>query len=410
MPLPFVRLSGCLMLICTLLASASLLSFRNTSRFLVSYSSPQDGSGSHCQPNAAATTTTTSSPESSASETAIRIPRGTTVPLAPSARRERIDHENNQNAAPVRFVFVAGLEGTGHNLSGTLIKNGNKNNKPGGRAASPVFRRLQELELVETVQNLEKALHQKVWVAHCRGRAQDLTSGYQETVRLMQQIHGRFAQDREKTLAEGKEYHTGTIFLGVMDIKVSYPFGFDGCRPLRYPNLDIFDEACQQAGVLCEMALLYRDPYAIVHSNQRRKFDKHLPKAIHLYTSMNLILQMQLARFANRTAGCWGLFETDDGSSTESFGRALGFFNQNVRNNNNTDNENSHPNDWDAYRSLVMRHKPPMSEEQKRELIPPNYQLYMDSLLRTHQDVLEQCQRQEKASHHQVIMTTEQEQ
>lgn len=291
---------------------------------------------------------------------------------APSLYTRSRDIVNDKNA-PVRFVFVAGLEGTGHELSKTLLYNNS------GKG-SPIIQRLKKLNVVEDMEKLETTLHRKVWVAHCPKRDAGLEKGYNETIALFQKLQSRFEQEKQTTLAENKEFTPGTIFLGFSQVKVSYPFGYDNCRPLRYPNLDIFDQACQQAGVACEIALLYRDPHAIVHSNQRRKFDKHLPKAIHLYISMNMILQMQLASFARRTMGCWGLFEMDQ-SSTLSMGRALGFDNQ---------------HDWKSYRDSIMRNKPPLTEEERRAIVPEKYRIYMDSLLRSHEDVLEQCRRQEK--------------
>ena len=338
---------------------------------------------------------TTATPEAAADATEPPPPLTTTTNIT------------STDVPVVQFVFVAGLEGTGHELSGNLVQQ------------SPAHERLAEWDVVNTINQLQVTFQKKLWAAHCAGRPHQfpLPESFAEAVQLMRDIQARImantdtAEDASSSSSAVASLPV-TILLGLYPKKVSYPYGFDNCRKLRYPNLDLLQRACQEAGVACGMALLNRDPYAILASNQRRKFTKYIVAAMHLYQSMDIIIMQQLTSFQQQqhdeenswksigTFGCWNLLDntTDDqvsndqdgGASTsriqrkdvnDSLGRALGF----------TD-----LTEWDNFRESMVHLKPPMTDDARQELVPAKFRLYMDSWVKTHRQLWELCQQQER--------------
>ena len=286
-------------------------------------------------------------------------------------------HIDADNPA-VQFVFVAGLEGTGHHLFGrTLLK------------GSPLQQRLSKLDLNGTVDELDLSLHKKIWKAHCglpvrvssANKKVPIGAGINETLSNFRLIRDHFEQERKEAIQNNAPYEMATVFLGVQKVKASYPFGYDQCRPLRYPKLDMYDRLCQKAGVSCRIALIHRDPYAVVRSNQSRKFDKRPVQAIHLYDSMNAILLRHLMRFSDRTIGCWDLL---GGDTAPLVGKLMGF---------------NHTSEWDAYRDSAIEHRStPMTKQDQLDLVKKKYELYMNSFLQSHMDVVNVCHHNVQAS------------
>lgn len=304
----------------------------------------------------------------------------------------------NHKQAPVKFLFLAGLEATGHELSNALLYNKSSSRRPGGGDGgfSPIVNRLENMDLLKTMEILETTLTKDIWFAHCnKADKSKVQYGYNMTIVNLQKINARFEQERQMSLNQNKQFVPGTIFLGSTMQKLSYPFGFetgrhrDECRPLKYTNLEIFDRACQDAKVACEIVLLHRDPYAIVKSSLRRKISNDPLSLMHTYISMNAILESQLNIFSKRTRACINFFEennqTNRGNAdpTLPLGLALGFETR---------------EQWEAYRTSIVHSRPPLTEEEKQAVLPDrkNMQVHMDSLVRTNDKVVKQCHRQQQ--------------
>jgi hypothetical protein len=102
---------------------------------------------------------------------------------------------------------------------------------------------------------------------------------------------------------------------------VSYPnFGRpSSCRKLQYPSLELLYAACDDADVACSHVYLYRDPIEVLRSTSiTRKFNPSDGLAAsHLYTSMLKIIESQLVAYPDKTRGCLGFFDEDDTARDE---------------------------------------------------------------------------------------------
>ena len=101
---------------------------------------------------------------------------------------------------------------------------------------------------------------------------------------------------------------------GYIGEMASYPQDKGPCRPLKFPSLDLFYDACEEAEVRCEHVYLYRDPYEVIKSTtMKRHFNQNVLVAIHQYTTMLYTIYGQMATYPDQTAACFGLEADDDG-------------------------------------------------------------------------------------------------
>ena len=172
---------------------------------------------------------------------------------------------------------------------------------------------------------------------------------------------------------------------------VSYPSYKGACRNLNYPNLDLFYQACNTAKVDCQHVYIYRDPYAILKSTNRRNINPSLLGAIHLYTTMLQVIFAQLTTHGPyRTVGCWGILEEANHKDD----------NDDEKDHNGWKDELAElwgwksPKDFRSAWNDVYRPPKAVTEEEKRSLAPPKFDPYMKSFYRAHKDVLNLCKTQ----------------
>ncbi|CAJ1965687.1 unnamed protein product [Cylindrotheca closterium] len=221
---------------------------------------------------------------------------------------------------------------------------------------------------------------------HCGNSSQALNAVAHRdmVVEKLQQINRRAAKasDENTTTTMLMNAYHGTRLSGEM----SYPNFKGDCRKLNYPNVDLLYQACDMAKVDCGHILIYRDPYAIMRSTNRRKFhnDSSIVAGIHMYTSMLSIIQTQLWTHSHRTLGCWSVLDpTED--VWQSIQRIFGW--------------ESRIEMAKAVRKIYWNPKP-LLEEEKELIVPTIYAPYMDSFLRHHEDSVELCRQQAEANTH----------
>jgi hypothetical protein len=150
----------------------------------------------------------------------------------------------------------------------------------------------------------------------------------------------------------------------------------------------LFYEACDAANVECAHVYLYRDPYSVISSTTiKRKFNKNgILEATQLYTSMLNIIYAQLSLHSSRTAGCFGFFDGNS-TSTDFWDTIQDMFGE------------EDPAGFHNHMKEVYMPPSPMTDENKRAMVPKQYDLPMESMIRAHENVLKLC-REQKSRHH----------
>jgi hypothetical protein len=278
----------------------------------------------------------------------------------------------------VSFVFFIGLEGTGHHLVRTIIKN-----------SPDVVRANNDLTMRNDTLELKKHLfyHSKqsgLWNAHCNENPEEVnvTRSHDKVVDYLSKINKR-ANGDEITVPVNIILVPGMHIYGM----VSYP-NFDGdCRSLNYPNLDHFYHACDVAGVECKHAYMYRDPYLVLASTTvRRKFNKNgALQGVHLYTSLLQIIYSQLLDHSDRTVACLGFYEPTI-SVDEVWNPIRDMFGW------------KNQTEFDSHVQKVYRPPKPMTENERSDMMPPHLELYMESYVRAHDKVVKLCREQTAAN------------
>ena len=334
--------------------------------------------------------------------------------IAPQPRQQPLPSVTPTNTATnfhsaIRFVFVMGLEGTGHHTVGALIHD------------SPATQRLQQLG-IHPNKTLDLALslysHRDssgLWNAHCKGttatgafsyadkdggegndnkkspnkqaiKEPDTSKYIDKVVETLRTIND-IAKDSNTKDPIALPINTWTpkdakLFRRVGQI--SYPNFGSYCRKLNYPNLDLLYQACNRAHVDCAHVYIYRDPMAIIRSTDRRFGHATILGAIHLYTSLLAIMHMQLYQHGPQTAGCWGLLDASQDSNWKlELSQMFGWKSQ---------------LEFQSMLDKNFKQPKPMSDESKNQLFATNtsnpFGPYLESFYHIHNDVIAMCQEQ----------------
>ena len=309
---------------------------------------------------------------------------------------------SSSSSYETKFVFVLGLEGTGHHfvsniveesptykylqkigihprltrqLMSTLFQSGPFPNKGlisgtcpiggggggGGGGGAPQVN-LPTPNMTQLVLNFQKTLHS----IHNEIETNVHKEQQQEQ---QQQQHGTLyypvnVMKLETTSSisrpsDGVSSPTDTGAAGML----SYPNSGGPCRSLSYPNMDVILEACNNNNYMkkkiqdggeaaasfsfsCQIVYLYRDPYYVLSSTIRRGYnsDKSLIEAIHLYTTQLHILYAQMSIVPPKTViGCWNLYDHSISSSygdwKQTMGPILGWMDDHDENDNGGGNK-----------------------------------------------------------------------
>jgi hypothetical protein len=286
--------------------------------------------------------------------------------------------------SPLRFVLFLGLEGTGHHFWLQLIKE------------SPVYPRLVDLQLhPHYTKKLTMSLfrHKKsrwkgLWSSTCKWNDEDpspnVTSIHENVVTVLRNMTTLVANAQNHDTISPIVIPFNLMGVGGNEFGVmSYPGFLKPCRPLIYPNLDVWYHACETAGVICQHVYIYREPYNVIKSTtSNRRFNSEALEAIHLYTTQLHILHTQLVSFPDRLVGCWNYDTTRSPKHfKEQIEPLLGF-----------QNEKS----FADVLQRIFRPKAPLTAEDKRNIVPKEYDLYMQSMVRLHDLVVKTCNDNQK--------------
>jgi hypothetical protein len=234
----------------------------------------------------------------------------------------------------IQFIFVVGLEGTGHHLMGRIIQN------------SPAFHQFKHYSGLEDYRQAMKALHLSLFdKAHGTGlwnlpcdctrnvtktnrssRSVATTSTHhdeeqehrlEQVAEILKRIQTQHsAQATSSTVPPVVSFPVNTITVDKDDKnsfgQASYPnFGGGCCRLQQYPRLNLFYRACAMANVDCRHVYLYRDPYQILYSTTiHRTFNVNLAQGVALYQRLlSDVLLPELTVYSDHSLGCLGFYE-----------------------------------------------------------------------------------------------------
>ena len=197
----------------------------------------------------------------------------------------------------IRFLFLIGLEGTGHHLYSELVHQ------------SPSFEKLPAQQMIQLQQSLyhHQNKEQSLWGAHC-GKEQTINA----TIVMMNRVVANLkaldqAVDSTVTIPINGPKYPNTGF-GMM----SYPSysshdrqGNQRFALTKYPTMELLYHACQAAKVTCGHVYLHRDPFQVLTSTTKKRHFHTIPEALHIYTTMLLVIHSQLVTFPNHFIACW---------------------------------------------------------------------------------------------------------
>jgi len=289
-----------------------------------------------------------------------------------------------------RFLFVVGIEGTGHHFLTKLLKV--------SPDAKVVLERGEQAHLKELKLSLYGALNRGYFYVHCNRMAglgmssASVEAKRTEVISRFKLLAGALTKnvtanpaagddDEDDGNKNGNEARGITVTLnagGNYAEMASYPQDSDACRNVKYPNLDVLYDACDAAGVLCQHVYVYRDPYDVIQSTTvKRHFNKYPLQGMQLYITMLNVIYGQLARHSTRTVGCFGFYE------------------QNV----------SAAEVWDPIRQMFGWDDPEEFQNVLREIYAPptegqadhdekQFRPFMQSMVQSHESVIDLCRRQ----------------
>lgn len=292
-----------------------------------------------------------------------------------------LDKKSRDIKSKIKILFIMGIEGTGHQLFEELA------------LVSPALQRMQDLQIhPQDTKNLTTLVgdgRASLWMAPCNahGTKEDGLSVpriQKQVVDLLQSME--YKAQKETDDIDEDSANTLTIPFNVIKAsptKLSYPNMAGPCRALQHPNLDVWYETCNLAGIKCEHVYIYRDPYEFLYSTvEKRKYNPSLLQAIHLYTTMLNTVHMQLLIHADRTAGCFGLMTPGEDHAWRHVIQGMLGWGKDSHNQTQT---------FDELFESIYKLPQPLSEETKRSFIPPQYEAYMKSLLRANDAVKTLC-------------------
>jgi len=310
----------------------------------------------------------------------------------PAWTAERYDdslHSLTLEDPSINFVLFLGIEGTGHHFWQDLVKESPMYDDVKAYGLHPTFTKT----LTGSLYSHKKSRGKGLWSAPCKWADSDPqpngTAIRIELVATLQAMKERVVvvvrQNNEGDSATKKEkmitFPVNFLATGDDFGVASYPGFLKPCRSLQYPNLDIWYDVCVEANVQCQHVYLYRDPYAVIRSTtDNRNINKDKLEAIHLYTTMLYTLYAQLSIFPDRLAGCW---DYEKAISTDlpykEVNDILGF-----------------PDDKALAHAIhkVYRPRPGLTEADKRNIVPLDFTVHMNSLSRIHDSVVNLCKHQ----------------
>jgi len=293
--------------------------------------------------------------------------------------------------SPIVFQFLVGLEGTGHHLHQKLYK------------GSPAHKRLKSYGLLDDISDLLKSLWNRespsegLWSATCAMSNEEKLWWKQENEgtdgeKLFNNLvgHLKSLDEKSRSKVEADEamqpgddlviaVNSGSIYNQEAAPFLSYPLLHGPCRFLQYPILDIFYEACNAAGVRCQHALSFRDPYRVLKSTSMNRHFASRHVQLQTLHSMLGVIQGQMLSHSDRLVACW---ESDMGANggASDLAKLFGWKNEAK---------------FDGWYSKIFLEPLPLSEEDKSEItMEKQLEVYMNSMIKDMANIKATCRSQ----------------
>jgi hypothetical protein len=216
---------------------------------------------------------------------------------------------------PPRFVFLIGLEGTGHHLYSDLV------------AKSPTMEkmRMSRYDMIQLQQSLynNKNRGNSLWGVHCdetlvnNHNNNSITPTATATAIIMDRVVANIHVldqnlDSSLTIPINGPKYTKSGF-GMMSYPTFSSLDKEGsnhqqnkrCALTKYPNMDLLYHACDMANVTCGHIYLHRDPTQVLRSTTIHRHFHTWMEALHLYTTMLHVIHAQLLTYPNQLVSCW---------------------------------------------------------------------------------------------------------
>jgi len=248
------------------------------------------------------------------------------------------------------FLFLMGVEGSGHHLYNELFHQ----HMESGNGLDKKF--LEEYNL-HTKFHPDPVKHPSLYSSTCSEEPPNGIELFNEVVDLMKTIDDRVRSEE----IDGAVVPINGVFSGHMN---SYPSLLGNCRPLQYPDVDLTYRACEKAGVDCRHIMVHRDPYEIIKSTtMNRKFGlKH--RQIKLMSTMLDVMNTQMISHPDNLFACWSY--NNGPESILDIGELLGWDNDKF---------------MKVY-AKIFRPSKPLTDEERTEVISPELQPFMDSMIK----------------------------
>ena len=311
-------------------------------------------------------------------------------------------NENNEYGGQTRinFVFVVGLEGTGHHFINALLgysPNMNKMKELG--ICSP--NNMNEGELNQLSSQLFKVDNREgstgifnppesVTAEEDYFDAGTKYATIVEKLKRIQQIYNDHKHEYEEELGGMPSSHQPRMINIAINANscnaptmVSYPTFQGNGRSLQVPNMGIIYNACIDAKVQCSHIYLYRDPYDVLKSTTlKRPMNSNIINGIRLYTSVMQQIHSQMISYPHNNMGCFGFLDKHGSQRTddwERFGQIFGW-----------------GEDQEAFMTIVRdinRKSSPslMSMTEMEQLVPSRLDVLMEAFIDIHNRVVDFC-------------------
>lgn len=204
----------------------------------------------------------------------------------------------------------------------------------------------------------------------------NLTQAFDDVVRGMRRIKGllrkKYGSKHNTAVAINaffRKLNKGKFF--------SYPFGQEnGCRTTSYPDLDLLYHACSEARVDCKHILITRDAYEVIRSTTVNRHFSAVGEQIRTMSSMLNVMRIQNVDHHESLAACWD-FDAADGGGVAEMSDLLGWDSQEA---------------FHASYSELLRHPEALGEEEMRAVVPDDLQELMGAYVQQTKRTADECQ------------------
>jgi len=233
-----------------------------------------------------------------------------------SSEEEDADDAGGDGGGPT-FVFVMGLEGTGHHLISALLEQSPNMIKMGELGVcSPAGSQAGDLYSLSIQFFAGKSRYSGLYDPnHLQQQYIDVGARYDKAVSMLKSIRRKFdeQEDQGQRNDNDEPFHIAINANSCAGPSMmSYPSLLGPDRALQNFNLDVFYNACADANVKCKHVYLYRNPWDIIKSTYiNRPYNKSIYDGLRVYLSVLQQVHSQLVSFPEKNMGCFGFIDAE---------------------------------------------------------------------------------------------------